>query len=589
MQLQGQTSEVAAAIGWISSELFTVLQVLIFLVLGYVATGVWKRRCSPEPLVHPKKIDADDNEPSEQPATVEREELMPPSPTKTAAQTRFGNAQERKRSRKAKEAEKSQKPVAEASATDATQNVKANAKKAEKKSRKAQLQKDVQQKLEACPEAPASDSEVKVDSEDGQTICTPTSSANFDMKSDSEASPSHLSTASTAQALVDIDMQVDSCEASPGSVDLGNTLDEKPNNAAIDEIASSDIKLQEQDECFGLCDHVQDDQEQLADSKDGSFEPSGAALDDSFGSSGLAVDDNDQQIDAKAAQAIENIEHEIVGLDTNASDEVDESMEKVFMRSRSLSDGDSPCIDAVCSVNFDNIIDCDNVSERSFGNIKTPSEPDSLPQHAGAPVMWCSMPQSPSGADGNSTFPVMGPQIGGWMAVAMPAECAPAGALDGLWVNDANERILIDKLKIMFDSGITWDMTMHSLTEISVMVDDEKFTAELDNSGCRLLWSDGDVWTFSGQAQQPSEESQQWTPEAMSELPCMSPGDLSAFSCMMVPIFPENAQLPPPPKNQVIPRDAKKWEICWDWKKKGCCPRGASCDWYHPAPESHIF
>merc|ERR1719217_1226555 len=90
------------------------------------------------------------------------------------------------------------------------------------------------------------------------------------------------------------------------------------------------------------------------------------------------------------------------------------------------------------------------------------------------------------------------PQIEGWVAVAVPTECVPPGAFDGLWKNNADEKILIEKLEIMFESGVTWYMEMHSLTTLSVEVDGEKVDAELDSTGEKLFWSEGDVWTFLG-------------------------------------------------------------------------------------------
>merc|ERR1711968_195278 len=98
-----------------------------------------------------------------------------------------------------------------------------------------------------------------------------------------------------------------------------------------------------------------------------------------------------------------------------------------------------------------------------------------------------------------------------WVPVAMPIECAPTGTLDGRWMNRDGERILIERLEIMFESGVVWNMDMHSPTQISVEIDGAKFDAELDESGEQLIWSDGDIWDFHGRVEdsaQPQESTE---------------------------------------------------------------------------------
>jgi hypothetical protein len=253
------------------------------------------------------------------------------------------------------------------------------------------------------------------------------------------------------------------------------------------------------------------------------------------------------------------------------------------------------------------------------------------PQENSAPVLWCGVPQ--------------GACADGYMAVAIPIECAPPGALDGFWKNASGEDISIERLKIAFKSGVTWDMKMHSPTKISVFLGDQEFEAELDSQGEHLHWSDGDVWTFAGQNQvaapqdlqpqpqvyhdtaQPQNfelqhaqmeqplQQQQWDYPTWEEQPIQMAPQLEAhWNChnsmasplmdnsvmgdatMLVtdclplaqvdccPVFVEQSMMVP--QNQVVPQDAEKWEICWDWKKKGWCPRGCECEWYHPSAES---
>jgi len=228
-----------------------------------------------------------------------------------------------------------------------------------------------------------------------------------------------------------------------------------------------------------------------------------------------------------------------------------------------------------------------------------------------APILWCSPPQTPMLSDESSANFT-------WVPVAIPAECAPPGTLDGRWMNRDGERILIDKLEIMFESGVIWSMNMHSPTCISVDIDGAEFSAELEDKGEHLLWSDGDVWEFHGrvhveeqpekfeeklqsqwvyqQADAPSmhmEAQMQptWGYQAEGQVVSMEPLQPTWEAMPLVSdafIVPPNdnflEQSPPtmPSLNEMMPTHAKEWEICWDWKKKGCCPRGVSCDWYHP-------
>jgi len=216
----------------------------------------------------------------------------------------------------------------------------------------------------------------------------------------------------------------------------------------------------------------------------------------------------------------------------------------------------------------------------------------SCPDMANAPVMWCN-----PGTMGESLPHPM--QIEGWMPVAVPIECAPAGAFDGLWKNDANEKILIEKLEIMFESGVSWDMEMHSMTNISVTLKDQTFYAELDGSGQQLLWSDGDVWTFHGRVQSSKEEVTPEVPCAMMQ-EMMMPILTNPEEMQMLPVdccqqedmvmhFPISEEVQMLPTMQCMPANEELWDICWDWQKKGRCPRGSSCEWYHPELEPSFF
>jgi len=243
--------------------------------------------------------------------------------------------------------------------------------------------------------------------------------------------------------------------------------------------------------------------------------------------------------------------------------------------------------DCIPCVNFDDIesdtdSDMDEFDQPSAPcNTLAPYNVQSSHDIANAPVMWCSVPQGPSVINENA--PYVMPQIDGWVAVAVPTECAPPGAFDGLWKNNADEKILIEKLEIMFESGITWGMEMHSLTNISVQVDGQTLHAELDITGQNLLWSDGDTWAFFGQVQDPPECApcimvEESFPESCMMMPCMMPETFAGFEDMSM--LPMN-QWPSPPVDN--------FDLCWDWAKKGQCPRGSNCEWHHPMQEACFF
>jgi hypothetical protein len=260
-----------------------------------------------------------------------------------------------------------------------------------------------------------------------------------------------------------------------------------------------------------------------------------------------------------------------------------------------------------CHVNWDLIeSDSDDDNEAVFPIVDTNCAPDATP------VLWCSPPATPMhGGEGSPTSAMIA-HVESWMPIAIPCECAPPGTLDGRWMNRDGEKILIEKLEIMFESGAVWNMTMHSPACISVHIDGAEFVAELDDEGEHLIWSDGDVWDFHGRVeveqQEMGEESQ---PQLLFQHLCEYPlqGDVQlqptwayqAFGDHMASMesmqvwdgmalapegFAMSTEPVGPAVNEMIPADAGDWEICWDWKKKGCCPRGVACDWYHP-PVAH--
>lgn len=232
------------------------------------------------------------------------------------------------------------------------------------------------------------------------------------------------------------------------------------------------------------------------------------------------------------------------------------------------------CCDSLDSMETDAQSESDDVYVPSSTpeGISTPEQCLTPRASISEPVMWCGVQQVP--------------QIEGMMAVLIPAEFAPPGApgpFDGLWNNTDGDKIVIDHEDIEFESGLRWVLRMESITNISVQVGDETFTADLDTATQRLHWSDGDIWTCVGQ----TDGQQRWAAarEAEGMPPVMFEGE------GMMPMVPMVMEVPmePMPKNMIVPQDAKSWETCWDWQKKGWCPRGAACEWYHPGPQLPQF
>lgn len=141
-------------------------------------------------------------------------------------------------------------------------------------------------------------------------------------------------------------------------------------------------------------------------------------------------------------------------------------------------------VDAGSAVSVQKLTQCDIDSDAG----KYASRSSCVHDLDSVPVLWCSVPEG---------------SVEAWVAIALPAESAPPGAFDGLWVNNAEEKILIQRLEVMFESGVTWHMDMHSLDSISVFAaHGRRMCAEVvrDKFAKKLLWSDGDVWSFFGEA-----------------------------------------------------------------------------------------
>lgn len=220
-------------------------------------------------------------------------------------------------------------------------------------------------------------------------------------------------------------------------------------------------------------------------------------------------------------------------------------------------------------------------SDNDDALVSSPAEGISTPEvcltpRDSAPVMWSQL-DSPAVSENVVDPQMIAPE--GWMAVAVPIEYAPPGPFDGIWTNGLDERIEIDHSEIIFENGTRWVMQVQSMTDFAVDVGGEEFCAELDLDAQKLTWNDGDVWTMVGQT--PHQKNWEASKDN-TEVPCIPlwEGEPAFFPVETMPMEPISP--PPMPKNMMIPEDAANWEVCWDWKKKGWCPRGDGCDWYHP-------
>lgn len=195
------------------------------------------------------------------------------------------------------------------------------------------------------------------------------------------------------------------------------------------------------------------------------------------------------------------------------------------------------------------------------------------------PMIWCGvneaeLDQNQATCD-NQDFAPMVPQIEGWIPVVLPVEQAPPGAFDGIWKNEQEEIIEINHSQIMFQSGESWIPQVLSPTSISVQVSGLEFNAEFDPDALTLSWNDGDIWNRIDQ----TDNQKQWA--------TVSPQSADG-SCLLweaAQVTGEQFFVDSTPTTKEIPEDAQEWEVCWDWAKKGWCPR-ANCEWYHPGRPS---
>jgi len=522
--LHEQTSDSAAALGCVGAEVWTVFQVTIFIGVGYAATRTWTLFRARNLKVSTKKFDEEIDSAAQPQEHIGCDDIVDDVVVCPQIKARNCNAKERKRTRKASSAKLTEDPVLDSQPEQAV----------------CQLEYKNVPSVLAIEVAPTPQEVVVV----GERL-----SKLMAKKAERKSRKATLQ--AVEKIVVSFPVNAEKPDSEASSQD-GHQTASTPSVVSVGSEPSTFPATMGPNDC---------------------------STPDSARSENTKSDNDPATVEVEEKVNLTEISLEIHGK-TNLQ-------QQHFAQESELA----------LAMNFDNI-ESDSDSEMGFvqiasGQVAMPEASQNLLEISNAPLMWPSTTVDEQWVE---------PQIE-WMAVAVPTECAPSGACDGLWKNSADEKILIEKLEIMFESGVTWEMQMHSLTNVSVEVNGEQIYAELDLSGGRLFWSDGDVWTFFGQAGDASE----CTPQAVTELPIMmSPTAAMEVPCMMMPFameescsmpFHDDATWMPcmmespiamqdVPAFQCIPTNAEECEVCWDFAKKGWCPWGAKCEWYHPAPEA---
>jgi len=173
-----------------------------------------------------------------------------------------------------------------------------------------------------------------------------------------------------------------------------------------------------------------------------------------------------------------------------------------------------------------------------------------------------------------------------------PCELSTDDEFEHLSAASHNEKVL-DKLSPP-DSCL--DRTSVGVTEFSmdgiwqtingeqfvVDIGGETYHAQLDDDGLYFRWSKGDLCTRvldesddswmqpiveDDYQQQHLQQSDMWPDVTQSHIPCLVTEEDMGVALMM---------------GGVVASPKENWEACWDWAKKGWCPRGNACEWEHP-------
>lgn len=196
------------------------------------------------------------------------------------------------------------------------------------------------------------------------------------------------------------------------------------------------------------------------------------------------------------------------------------------------------------------------------------STPELTPRHlsnTATEATWCPSNLVPDrnpqiSQEGDSAF-----QVEDWVPAAAPFEyCQEVAAVeetsafDGTWRNNMGEMITIQGTEIKFENGPIWSMKERNFRGFIVELGGQEYHAEVAGDGQQAIcWSDGDVWT------------------RMSRMQCEAPQHM-VFVGEAPPMAGATSR-------KYVADDTKpNWEVCWNWKK-GWCPRGAACEWKHPA------
>jgi hypothetical protein len=551
MQPEEQMTMSATFQRWLDAELFSLMQLFFFLTLGYVVTRtwIWSRACAAK--VVPKKIEATDHAAEEKTAGCHEDVAVAMPQPKTT--TRLSNAHERKRQKKEMEG--------------------------------------VVNNVRIKSETKLLEQEVVLQSQ-----------THVHCQEDSGDSPTKLDTAGNEQPseMPDIEpTEEQPCQQSAVSERVAKLMAKKVERKArkaLEKKMHEEKSYEEEREqklevpephVSGFADespiaaNVEEDSGVEATPCDAQITSTLSMSQITCGTFAEELQHTNSQSDNSEPRVSElHINEETEGEYTQVFENEAEDREK----EQYIIDEEHSSHKFVSAVNSEameahngNSDEPDDFIGSVCSGICTPEErwTTSHVEMSTSPVAWSGMnpiefDHSPMTAD-SQDFTAMLPQVEGWIPVILPAEQAPPGPFDGIWKNQAQERIEINHSDIVFESGEKWMLQMLSPTSLCVHFGDEEFQAELNPESLTLSWNDGDLWMRMDQ----TENQKQWAVASPqnADVPCL----LWEGAQLTGEHFFEEST----PVVNKIPDDAQEWEICWDWSKKGWCSR-KDCEWYHP-------
>mmetsp|Transcript_8802 Transcript_8802/g.16072 ORF Transcript_8802/g.16072 Transcript_8802/m.16072 type:complete len:595 (-) Transcript_8802:54-1838(-) len=554
MQLKDTLASVFAPLGWMGVDLLSFMQILVCFVLGLVVkrTWTWSQRSIPSATLKNKKLEDEAAEHHSDKALAE--ELASdstPMSTKKAGQV---NAKERKQTRKAKEmANKSpsegelvtSKPPESVPKAPLTTEGPLPEKKEQKAQKKAEKQRAKKREQEQHLQATETKKEEEMTEE-----CKVE-------ETKIEASTAY-SPGPAEQDCLSEKWEEQHAKEERMSQELSEEKNEDEQNLDENSMAPA---LEAQTEHFQGGEHVDKpptpplDLTTLPNTKDADETPSTQVETDVQSESQKCIDSaQSTESDSETESLSENPQHDPLLLSDH---EVQDETEAL----------------GLCEI----------------------STPELTPRNMNSPSMqWSSMNSHHASEDQLLQEVQPEVQVDGWVPVAIPVEYLqtanegttihPACFFNGFWQNSRNETIMIEGAELKFENGPVWVMKEHNLNGFSVEVGGDVYHAEIAVGGQQLLWSDGDIWNCIGRLQHAPpplwiQEQSELDSIMMAAEGYMPP----ASDLVCVDNMP--AMLAAVPQANMESEDAEDdWEECWDWKKKGWCPRGENCEWKHSSP-----